>query len=231
MFRYELHMHTVEGSACAVDTIHDMLRAYKRAGYAGVAVTNHFVGGNTAVDRRLPWEALVKAYARAYEEGKATAAALDMDLLFGVEEAYAPGKEFLAYGFEPALLIAHPELRKAGVARWAEVVHSVGGFIAYAHPFRRRWYVPDGRSMPDMSLVDGAEVFNTGNDPEDNREAARAFAGTDKILIAGSDTHIREFRRSCGIDLPRRVSSSAGLAAALHAGAFTLWLGPEDAPV
>ena len=29
-YRYELHMHTKEGSACAVDTIEDMIKQYSK---------------------------------------------------------------------------------------------------------------------------------------------------------------------------------------------------------
>ena len=53
-YLYETHMHTKEGSACGRDNAADIVRAYKEAGYAGVIVTDHFFGGNTAIDRSLP---------------------------------------------------------------------------------------------------------------------------------------------------------------------------------
>ena len=55
-FLYETHMHTKEASACARCSGDEMARAYKEAGYAGVIVTDHNWGGNTCVDRSLPWE-------------------------------------------------------------------------------------------------------------------------------------------------------------------------------
>ena len=115
MYRYELHMHTKEGSACAVDTIEEMIRQYVKIGFSGAAVTNHFIGGNTSVSRDLPWEELISQYSRAYYDGKKVAEKLDFDLLFGIEQGYGDGKEFLAYGFEPEFLKERPFLRNADI--------------------------------------------------------------------------------------------------------------------
>ncbi|MBR4305617.1 MAG: PHP domain-containing protein, partial [Ruminiclostridium sp.] len=73
MYKYELHVHTKEGSACSTTSIHDMIRKYKEQGYTGMAITNHFYGGNTCVSRELDWHDFVMEYARAYYEGLETA--------------------------------------------------------------------------------------------------------------------------------------------------------------
>ena len=222
MYRYELHMHTAEGSACAQTAVHDMIRRYVELGFAGAVVTNHFITGNTAIDRNLPWEDFIKAYSRAYYEGLEAARELDFDLLFGVEESYGGGKEILAYGFEPDFLLERPYLRHAPVSVWSEEVRKVGGFLAYPHPFRQRWYIPEPRLMPDLSLVDGVEIYNRGNAPEDNDYAAKIFAPMDITCIAGSDTHNTDFDDPCGIELRERVRTSAQLAKKLHARDFAL---------
>lgn len=224
MYRYELHMHTVEGSACGKSTVHDMIRRYAQLGFAGAVVTNHFIGGNTSVDRKLPWEELVMQYSRAYYEGQETARALDFDLLFGVEEGYGKGKEFLAYGFEPDFLLERPFLRKAPVSVWSGELRKVGGFLAYAHPFRQRDYIIDPWAMPDMRFADGVEVYNRGNNPEDNQHAAAVFGPMDTIPIAGSDTHRTDFDDPSGIELHERVHTSAELAKKLHARDFQLFI-------
>ena len=46
MYRYELHMHTKEGSACAVSLVEDMIKQYVKIGFSGAVVTNHFIRGN-----------------------------------------------------------------------------------------------------------------------------------------------------------------------------------------
>ena len=55
-YLYETHLHTSESSACAVSLGADMARACKEYGYAGIFVTDHNWGGNTATDRNLSWD-------------------------------------------------------------------------------------------------------------------------------------------------------------------------------
>jgi hypothetical protein len=215
-------MHTSEGSACGKASIHDMIRRYADLGFSGAVVTDHFLGGNTAVDRSLDWPDTVARYARAYYEGLETAQALDFDLLFGVEEGLGYGKEILAYGFQPEFLLERPFLRRAGAEVWFREVDQAGGFVAYAHPFRRRDYILDPWAMPDMRFAHGVEVYNRGNTPEDNRRQEEIFGNSGTILITGSDTHHTNFDDPCGIVLPRRVSTSAQLASHLRTGDFQL---------
>lgn len=222
MYRYELHMHTREGSACAYWDAEEMIRAYKAQGYAGAVITDHFIGGNIRVDRELPWDALIEGYSVGYRQNLALARELDFDLFFGMEEAYDIGKEFLVYGIEPEFLLERPFLRGAELAVWSREVHAVGGVLVYSHPFRNRPYIIEPRAIPDMTLVDGVEIFNSCNLPEDNAEAARVFGNSDYIKIAGSDNHGLGMDRLSAVVFPHRVRTSAQLAQALKARTFTL---------
>ena len=56
MYKYELHLHTKEASACARASGAEMVDFYIQNGYQGMVVTDHFYHGNTAIDRDLPWE-------------------------------------------------------------------------------------------------------------------------------------------------------------------------------
>ena len=221
-YRYELHMHSREASLCAKESIHDMIHRYADLGYTGAVITDHFFRGNTCIDRNLPWDAFVDEYSRGYYEGQETAQKLGFHLLFGVEEGYGGGKEFLAYGFEPAFLKENPQLRNADVPAWTEAVHSVGGVIIYAHPFRARAYIPDPNAMPDMTLADGVELYNRGNPVEQDQKAVATFGSQDWIFIAGGDTHDALFTERFGVELPVEVCTSAELAAVLKRKAHTL---------
>ena len=222
MYRYELHMHTKEASACAKDDIHAMLRHYASFGFSGVVVTNHFLGGNTCVDRSLPWEEVVAQYCAPYYAGLQTAKELGMDLFFGVEEGYGGGKEFLAYGIEPEFLLERPFLRGADISVWSREVHSVGGLLIYAHPFRDRWYVTDPNAMPDMSLADGVELYNFGNPPEQNEKAVAVFDKVDVIHTAGTDSHNAIFEYAWGVGFSEPVHTQGELVAALKRKEHTL---------
>ena len=49
MFKYETHLHTVCGSACASISGRGQAIEYHKAGYSGIFITDHFFRGNTCV--------------------------------------------------------------------------------------------------------------------------------------------------------------------------------------
>ena len=65
-YRYELHLHTCIGSLCGISHGQDYIDYYKKRGYQGIFVTDHFFLGNTAIDRALPWTEWVDAYCEGY---------------------------------------------------------------------------------------------------------------------------------------------------------------------
>lgn len=225
MFIYDLHVHSIGGSACGINSVEEMMKRYKEIGVTGFALTNHFLHGNTGVDRNLPWQEYVKEYARYYYDALDIAQKFDFDLLFGIEECYGGAKEFLVYGIEPELLIANPQLETKDIAVWSEFVRKNGGFIAYAHPFRVRHYIPDPYAMPDLSFVDGIEIYNHENNYEDNERAVTTFKTSGKVFIAGGDKHGTSFSQTYGIMTNRRLRTTQQLADALKNNQFELYLG------
>ena len=113
-YLYETHLHTAEGSACAGSSGAEMARAYAKAGYTGIIITNHFFYGNTAVDRSLPWSDWVEKYCLGYEHAKAEGDKLGLQVFFGWESGYR-GTEFLIYGPDKQWLLKHPEIKDATV--------------------------------------------------------------------------------------------------------------------
>ena len=225
MFIYDLHVHTSCASGCGHNTVEEMIKRYKEIGFTGFALTNHFYNGNTGVERSLSWENFVKEFAKGYYDALETAQKLDFDLLFGLEELYRSGKEFLVYGISPELLIKTPELKTGDIKVWSQFVKENNGFIAYAHPFRKRGYIPDPNTMPDISLVDGLEIYNYSNTEEDNTQAAETFKNSGKIFITGGDLHSVNFDNSFGIKTTQRIKTTEQLAAVLKANKFELYLG------
>ena len=225
MYKYDLHVHSIGGSGCGHDTVENMMKRFKEIGFAGFALTNHFLHGYTGVDRSLPWCDFVKKYADYYYENLEIAQKLDFDLIFGIEEVYARGKEVLIYGLSPEILSAHEELSAMDINIWSKVVRENNGFIAYAHPFRNRNYIPEPYTMPDISLVDGIEVYNRGNDPTDNELAIKTFENSGKILIAGGDLHSTDFDDSFGIQVSERIKTTEQLARVLKENNFEIYLG------
>lgn len=188
MYRYEMHLHSSEASACAISSAREMVRAFKKAGYAGFVLTNHFIHGNTCVPRELPWEERMQVYYDAYLEAKDEGDKCDFDVLFGVEHNYGEGKEVLVYGLDIDVYKHHPELRNAQIDEFARIVHEEGGLIFHAHPHRVRSYITVG-VPPRYDVCDGVEVYNSADDSKSNSMSYDDAVRLDKCMLSGGDNH------------------------------------------
>ncbi len=159
-YAYETHLHTNKASACGASTPKEMAYACKEAGYTGIFVTEHFFYGNTAIDRDLPWQEWVEGYCQGYEQAKKIGDEIDLQVFFGWEATYQ-GTDFLVYGLDKEWLISHPEIKDATIQEQYALVHSNGGMIIHAHPFREEFYIPEVRLFPEY--VDGVETLNASH--------------------------------------------------------------------
>lgn len=222
-YLYETHLHTEECSACAHSTGAEMARACKEYGYTGIFVTDHNWGGNTAVDRSLPWEEWVDRFEQGYLHAAEEGGKIGLDVFYGYEAGY-DGTEFLIYGVDGAWLKAHPQIRTATVEEQYRLIHKAGGLVIHAHPFREAGYIPDVRLYPQW--VDGVEGVNAThsnsgsmahNDPAFDKRAI-AYAGQHGLpLTAGSDIHTTGLLGG-GIAFRRRIRSAQDYARAILSG-------------
>ena len=210
IYKYDMHVHTGPCSGGGRD-IREHIDDLINKGFCGMVVTNHFYNGDTRIDRDLPWVEFVEAYRRDYLYGLEYAREVDFDLLFGLEEHVGNGQEILLYGITPDLIASHPELKKSPAEKYAEVVHSAGGLVYQAHPFRARSYVKNPFPLDCLETLDGIEVYNAGNEQEWN-ESARELA--DKLglaCVAGSDGHKIGTAGRAGIATQERIKSNGDL--------------------
>lgn len=226
MYIYELHQHTAAVSACAHESPEEVVRGLKKAGYAGVVLTEHFYHGNTAVRRHQAWEDFVRPYEEAFERAKKIAKKLDFDVLFGIEEGVGGGKEVLIYGITPAFLYAHPELRDARLPELSALVRAEGGLVVQAHPFRVRDYIRAPWEELPAEHLDGVEVHNACNDDLSNLRAQALADKHDLIAVAGSDAHTALSRGQAGIACPHRIRTEEQLVTVLRDGEYDLYI-PE----
>ena len=215
-YRYETHCHCSQCSGCGRSTSQEMVRAYHQAGYAGLVLTDHFILGNTAVDRSLPWEQQMRCYYNAYLDAKAAAEGLDFDVIFGIEHFYGDGKEVLIYGVDLDFLLANPDIPVISLDEFVRRVHAYGGIVIQAHPYRDRPYV-NMAVQPRGDIVDGIEVHNICNNPGEDRQALALARQKDYIITSGGDMHFAQDARlgRSGIVLPYRIRDEKELVAAL----------------
>ena len=193
-YLYETHCHSSESSACARNSAVEMAKAHKEAGYAGMILTNHNWGGNTAISRELSWHDFLEAFFRPYHLAKEWADANDFQVFPGYEAGY-DGTEFLIYGVDINDMYDHPEIKDATVAEQFDIIHGLGGIVVHAHPFRKAFYIKQIRLFPEY--IDAVEGINASHCPyngaDDNREyneKALYYANSLSLPITGgSDTH------------------------------------------
>lgn len=222
-YLYETHMHTGEGSKCGKNTCREMLDAAKAAGYTGVFLTEHNWGGNTRIDKKLPWEAWVAEFISGYFGAKEYADSVGLDMFWGYEAGGFKGAEFLIYGLEPQWLFMHPELREMSVKEHLALVRAEGGMVIHAHPFRTESYIPSIQLFPFD--VDGVEGLNGGHRCLEGGTDVLPYQDTLAIhyanaynlpLTAGSDDHSINLR-GCGVAFRRKLTSARDYCAAIKA--------------
>ena len=194
-YLYETHLHTSEGSRCGRVTGAEQARNFKEWGYTGVVITDHFIGGNTAVDRSLPWKEWVEGFCRGYENAKEEGDKIGLQVFFGWESGYE-GTEFLVYGLDKQWLLDHPEIRDCSIEEQYALVHAGGGIVIHAHPFRVEPYIKAVRLFPDY--VDAVEGINATHSSVNsvshrnsawNDEAIAYAKAHDLPITSGSDQH------------------------------------------
>lgn len=187
IFKYETHLHTKEGSACASASGAEQARRYKELGYDGIMVTDHFFNGNTAIREYKNWEDRVTQYCAGYRNAKAEGDKIGLKVFFGIEYTYY-GADLLTYGIDEQWLLDNPDILNISVFEFCNRVHDHGGFIVHAHPFREADYLYDIKLVP--MWVDAAEVFNTGNKQQVYNDRALWYADQFGLPhTAGTDNH------------------------------------------
>ena len=220
-FLYDLHVHTAETSACARSMGADMAEFYKREGYTGFVVTDHFFNGNTTVrDESLSWEERVARFCLGYEHAKEKGDEIGIDVFFGWEYSYH-GTDFVTLGLDRAWLLAHPDVHRMDIPAYADLVHADGGFLIHAHPFLQASYINCIRLYPKYE--DAVEVINGGKPQDVNRQALDYARFYDKTETGGSDAHSVETKNLSGVVLPGKIHSTAELAPQLAKREHTIY--------
>lgn len=219
LYKYETHLHTSLGSACSPCSGAQQVKRLKECGYSGCFITDHFFGGNTAVDRRLPWDIKVHLFCQGYEDAKRCGDEIGISVFFGLEYGYF-GTEFLTYGIDKQFLLDHPELDNIDPPGFAKIVHEYGGFLVHAHPFREAGYLNTIRLYP--RIVDGVEAVNASHtDPEFNNRAAMYARSYGIPCTGGSDSHCFWSYPGGGIALDEELKSPADYLERLRTGRIT----------
>ena len=217
MYKYETHMHTAEVSACGQVSATEQARIYKKLGYTGVIVTDHFFNGNTAVPRDLPWDERVTRFCDGYRMVKEEGEKLGLQVYFGLETNFR-GMEFLLYGLSEEWLKEHSDMLSWSVEKQYEMVKEAGGLVVQAHPFREAPYIRDIKQYPHA--VDAMECYNGLNAVRNSiyNEKAVVYCKERGItMTGGSDAHAEQTLRG-GMVFPEKWNSILDFISAVKKG-------------
>lgn len=219
-YKYETHLHTYEGSACASTHLKDYPKFLKERGYTGYFITDHFFNSNTRFAHDLPWEEKVMGIKRIYEESLEAAAKYSLDVFCGWEYDGGQFAHIITLGLPPEWLLEHPETMTMEDWKYCELVKASGGYLIHAHPLR---------SKTRISLypyhVDGVEILNASQDAVVNGNAKIYSEMFSLPVTAGSDIHHIDDPncRRCGVISETRFKSAADYVNAVKNGTLTLF--------
>ena len=235
IYKYETHLHTMQGSACGKVPGRDYIAKYIDLGFDGIFVTDHFFHGNCRPNRELPWKEWVAEYCSGYEDAAEEGYKRGFKVFFGLEERFAQWDEWLVYGITKEYMLAHPDMRHWTRRQWLDNAHAVGACAVQCHPFRQASYM--GYVAPCLG-VDGVELCNSGNRPEWDAMAVRYAHKMlpDAFYTAGSDIHRTEDREGdqvFGVAFDTPLNSALDYARAVRSRApHSLVISPgRDTPI
>ncbi len=218
-YLWETHLHTSETSHCAKASAADMMRVYHAKGYSGVIVTDHFLNDSCLAPYGASWQKRIDVMLRGYLAAKEAGEAYGIPVLLGWEHT-DQGGDYLTFGLTEEFLRDQENLCDLPLEVYAHRVHSAGGFLSQAHPYRETWYLPI-LVAKRWDVVDAIEVVNGSHQGREMiwDEKARVFAKAHSLLqTAGSDAHNAVGAAAAAMNFSVPIGSNQEFLSALRAG-------------
>ena len=224
VYKYELHLHTMETSRCGHVRAAEQVRAYHALGYRGLCITDHLHSTYIdLMDCHDDWRECVRRYLYGYRLAKEEGERLGMDVILGAELRFPENdSDYLIYGIDEDWLYSHPYIcrmdHKTFFDRFGSEV-----LIIHAHPYRNCDTV-------FYDCVHGLEVANCNPRHDSRNGLALALAKAHPRLYrtVGSDAHRPgdEGRAALLSDGP--IPDSFALKDVITSGRYRLWCPEYD---
>lgn len=210
-YKYDLHVHSDETSPCGRVKASEVVRMYKKAGYSGVVITDHYYEAFFENLKDMSWKDKIDCYLEGYRNAYAEGLQTGLRVILGMELRFDENlNDYLVYGIDEQFLLEYPELYRLDLQSFRELVSGSEILIYQAHPFRKEAVTAD----PD--LLDGIEVYNGNPRHNSMNNKAVEFASKNRLMeISGSDFHQTQDLARGGVIFTELVETSDKLVAAL----------------
>lgn len=204
MYRYETHLHTSETSPCGKVKAAEAVRLYKKAGYTGIVVTDHYFRGFFERHPFMNWDRKIDLFLAGYRNAAEEGRKLGLEVHLGMEIHFNENaNDYLIYGFDEAFLREHKRMYRMTLKEFRELTAGRGIVIVQAHPFRPRM-IP---AAPE--LLDGVEVYNGNPRHDSSNHLALEYARDHRLkMLSGSDFHQTRDAARGGVVLEEPVTAS-----------------------
>ena len=205
MYMYETHCHTKESSACASLTPEQIVELYLANGYSGVFITDHFLNGNTTVNKKLnnaTFQEKISVFCDGYRNVK-KAANNQLQVFFGFEYSYL-GTDVLVYGWDEQQLKNLECIMDMSMRDFCSFCQKNNALAVQAHPFREDFYIDHIRLFPN---AEGVESFNSSRGELCNALSEFYANAYKKISIGGSDCHHISQKILSGMAFDKKLTS------------------------
>ena len=242
MHKYDLHCHTAEVSGCAAISGKELVKKYKKIGYDGVVIVDHYFKelfegyeheSEFATEKHpdvtpelMAWwqekmDFYLSGYKAALEEGKKQG----IEVLLGVEIRFPENwNDYLIYGITEEYLRNHPRLYDLGISGIREYLRKTGSdaLVFQAHPFRPHM------ERIDVKYLDGVETFNGHPGHNSNNHLAKDLAKEHSLLeSAGSDFHYEGAEGRAGIIIKEKANGWDNMLEILKNKDFEFYYGEQ----
>ena len=223
MYKIELHLHTKYASGCGKMDAEEIVRAYAKAGYSGIVVTDHYNRKTIRYPQMLPLGNDLHGFLEGYYRVKKAGESLGLKVYRGAEIRFDESpNDYLLYNYPDELLTNPDALFSLSLEKFIRLSRRAGALLIQAHPCRNSSSVTCHPAKAE--LLDGVEVCNLCIGNTNHNEKALAFAKANPQLIRtqGSDCHRPEGVALAGIECRFLPEDDAALAEMLRNGEFTL---------
>lgn len=216
-YKYDLHVHTSPVSECGDFPPEEVVDKYIKAGFDGIALTNHFSIDAFKEDKSKEEiiDFYLSDYKKAYKYGKEKGFSVFLGLEIRFPES---SNDYLVYGIDEDDVKRAYDYIFTDYETFYKEFKNDKNIVIQAHPFR------NSCTLQRLDILDGIEVFNMhpGHNSKIAFAAQIAQENPHLVVTGGSDFHHEGHEAMCGLCSAKPLSDSFAVAQVIKKRDFVL---------